>query len=164
MFRPTTDEILRSISRDFDEHVRPDPAGPFAVSLSLTISNLLRHVRLRDEREEGLIAADTTELVALLEQARDFAGRYDAPIADRIETGLAAAPEPALPASKAAARRWTDLRWLLTSTIEALQAMRPSHGDDLAYRALREAIRAYLDRSLARESTLITEAFTLARR
>jgi len=167
LFRPTTEEVLLSISHDFDKHIRPDPASGLAVSLSLTISNLLRHVHLRVQHEERLIREDLEELEPVLGQAGAFlsAGtKPEAALGDRIATAIADGPPGDLPPAKAADQYRVLLRGLLAEAIDTLVAGRAKSKGNTDYQAVRARIRSYLDHSLSREETLIHDAFTIARR
>jgi len=140
---------------------------PNLAGLSLTTSNLLRHVRLRVEREEQLTLADMGEVETVLADTERFARDAGPPLttlAIEIAEGLGA-PSSSLPGpSHQTQERWVKLRWLLSHAIEALIEAKGDYRDHAGYVTLRGQIRAYLDRSLRREETLITEAFTVARR
>jgi hypothetical protein len=167
LLRPTTDEILRSISRDFDDHIRREPGSPLAISLSLTTSNLLRHVRLRVEREEGLIGEDLEDLDAVLDEALHFmyaAGPAASQISTEITKALDTARSDAAVSARDADKRWVRLRWLLSRALDMLIEKRDAFCHRPGYNVLRDHIRAYLDRSLLREEALIAEAFMVARR
>jgi len=165
LLRPTPEEVLKSISWTFDNEIRTKPADPLAVSYSLTVSNMIRHVLLCMQREEGLIVIDTAELRAVLAQAQGFlAGKgNDEMAAKRIEDALAVKPASDAP-SQRARENWRALRWAVEDAIKVLRGIRDRFAKDSDYLAVRKAIRDYLDRSLNRESELIREAFTIARR
>jgi len=117
------------------------------------------------QREEGLIVIDTAELRAVLAQAQAFlAGKgNDKTAAKRIEDALAVKPASDAP-SQRARENWRALRWAVEDAIKVLRGIRDRFAKDSDYLAVRKAIRDYLDRSLNRESELIREAFTIARR
>jgi hypothetical protein len=157
--------VLKSISYTFDNLIRPDPSAPLAVSYSLTVSNMLRQLLLTMQHEERAISEDTVELRAALSQAEDLLERADAKDAVAAEIRQAldrrySGPEPA----HWARENWRTLRGVLERTIVHLQALRSQFGSKDDYRATRQALRDYLDRSLNREKVLIDGAFTLARR
>lgn len=165
MLRPTPEEVLKSISYTFDELVRPDPAGVMAHSYSLTISNMLRQLMLTMRHEERAISEDTIELRAALEKAHGWLAANDAggDAGAVVVKALALAIDPMEPAHSAR-HNWRELRAALEVAIKHMQALRPAHGDRDDYKAVRQAMRDYLDRSLDRETILIDGAFTLARR
>jgi len=165
--RPDLIDVLNAISRTFDAEVAPTVPEGLAKSQSNTISNLLRHATLRAELEGPTLAEDNEDLRAVLDDAAAYArGHADlAELADKL-----AAPCPTItgPAGyRGLAQVWEEaitLRWRLQHAIEQLQAVRPAHRHEAAYGQLRDAIRGYLDRQLAREGQWITPAFTGPRR
>ena len=165
MLRPTPEEVLKSISYTFDTLIRPDPAGAMALSYSLTVSNMLRHLLLTMQHEEAAITGDTGELRQVLDQALRFLNAVGGSPAmvSAIKQALDATYSGPAPA-KWARENWRALRGTLQTTIEHLQGLRDQHGKRDDYRAARQAMRDYLDRSLERERILIDGAFTLARR
>jgi len=157
--------VLRSISYTFDELIRPDPGGALAASYSLTVSNMLRQLMLTMHHEERAIHEDTAELKAALQGALAWLDAHDAggPAAAKAAAALALEVDPVTPACSAR-DNWRVLRAALEAAITRMQALRGEHGASTAYRAARQAMRDYLDRSLDREKILIEGAFTLARR
>lgn len=165
MLRPTPEEVLTSISYTFDNLIRPDLSDGLARSYSLTVSNMLRQLMLTMKHEEKAVAEDDVELRAVLAEASALLASLSVtdPVAPEIDAALAEAyrgPEPA----HWARENWRTLRALLERTITHLQSLRGDHGGNERYRAVRQAIRDYLDGSLDREKILIDGAFTLARR
>lgn len=165
MLRPTPEEVLRSISYTFDNLIRPDPSSALAVSYSLTVSNMLRQLLLSLQHEEELVAEDTADLRRVLDDIRLFLERVetDSTTARKISDALTDVPT-GIALSKAAREYWRTLRWALEDAIKHLHGLRQDFGDIPEYRAVRQTIRDYLDRSLDRENKLIEGAFTLARR
>lgn len=165
MLRPTPEEVLASISYTFDELIRPDPAGALATSYSLTVSNMLRQLMLSLRHEERAIHEDTAELRAVLGEALDWLEAHDAggDAGATVAAALALTIDPVTPA-RSARDNWRTLRAALEAAIIRMQALRDAHCASAAYRAVRAAMRDYLDRSLDREKILIDGAFTLARR
>lgn len=168
--RPTPEEVLKSISYTFDNLIRPDPAGALAHSYSLTVSNMLRQLMLTMKHEERAISEDTVELRDALGKAGAWLDANDAggDAARKVAAALALTVDPVEPAHSAR-DNWRALRGALEAAIKRMQALRDQHGgqhgdrsDD--YKAVRQAMRDYLDRSLDREKILIDGAFTLARR
>jgi hypothetical protein len=168
--RPRADEILRSVVATFDEYVAPDVNDPFAKSLALTMSNLMRNVALRIDQEGQALFDDNRQLREVLADVRSYleaspGGRFD-PQAKEISDALTREhygpgvyPSLALVTDEA-----TDLRWALQHAIRALESARPELGEQQEYRALREEIRRYLRASLEREMAFIVPAFTGERR
>lgn len=66
MLRPTLDEVLANVIASFDDIIKPDITDPYAASIALTISNLLRHVRARAEHEPAALWDDNRDLRQLL--------------------------------------------------------------------------------------------------
>jgi hypothetical protein len=168
--RPRADEMLRSVIATFDEYVAPDVSDPFAKSLALTISNLMRNVALRIDQEGQSLFDDNREVRAVLEGVHSYfetavGGRFDAQakeIADaltREHYGPGVYPSLALVTEEA-----TDLRWALQHAIRALESARPDLGAQPDYQELRRGIRRYLRASLEREMPFIVPAFTGERR
>lgn len=165
MLRPTPEEVLQSISYTFDELIRPDPAGALAASYSLTVSNMLRQLMLTMKHEERAIHEDTGEIRAVLREALDWLDAHDAgsDAAGQVKAALGLAVDP-VTSAQSSRDNWRKLRAALEAAIVRMQALRPGHRDSADYRAVRQAMRDYLDRSLDRETILIDGAFTLARR
>ena len=165
MLRPTPEEVLRSISYTFDELIRPDPAGALAASYSLTVSNMLRQLMLTTQHEERAIHEDSGELRAVLQEVLDWLQAHDADgdATGKVAAALALTVDPVTPA-QSARDNWRELRSGLETAIQRMQALRDGYGQGADYKAARQAMRDYLDRSLDREKILIDGAFTLARR
>lgn len=165
MLRPTPEEVLRSISYTFDELIRPDPAGALATSYSLTVSNMLRQLMLTMHHEERAIHDDTADLRSVLREALDWLQAHDASgdATGKVAAALGLVVDPVTPA-QSARDNWRELRGALEAAIKRMQALRDAHGASADYKAVRAAMRDYLDRSLDRETILIDGAFTLARR
>ena len=66
MLRPTLDEVMRNVIASFDDIIRPDLTDPYATSISLTISNLLRHVQVRAREEPEALWTDNADLRSLI--------------------------------------------------------------------------------------------------
>jgi len=168
--RPRADEVLHSVIATFDEYVAPDVTEPFAKSLTLTLSNLMRNVALRIEHEGQALFDDNQQLREVLDHVRGYVeasatSRFDSvakEIADaleRVHVGPGVYPSLELMTDEA-----TDLRWALQHSIRALEAARPEFGEAPEYKELRVRIRRYLRASLEREMGLVVPAFTGERR
>ena len=164
--RPNAVEILRSIGATFDEYLLPEISEPFARSLALTISNLLRHVTLRVEQEGGMLAAEITDLRDVLGLTASFASSAGLDeVAAEIRT--ACEHEPAAIAFVEMSELEDEamaLQWALQHAIRAFDTRRDELAGRDGYQEVRRAIRQYLRRSLEREGTLIVPAFTGERR
>lgn len=163
--RPSADEILRSVIGSFDEYIVPEVTEPFARSMALTISNLLRHVALRIEHEASLLLAEVGELRTLLGEICLFVSGTGAAAGgaafERLQDDINGALAIAGGDISAEADR---LGWLLQQSIRTLEAARPAFTEDDEYAEMRRGIRRYLRRSLEREGSLIVPAFTGERR
>ena len=164
--RPNAVEILRSIGATFDEYLLPEISEPFAHSLALTVSNLLRHVTLRLEQEGRVLVAEIEDLRAVLSQARAFAASAGMPeVASEIEAVCAEEPASRCYVEiQDLEREVTGLRWALQHAIRALEQGRTGFEAREGYGELRIAIRQHLRRSLEREGGLVVPAFTGERR
>jgi hypothetical protein len=164
--RPTAIEVMDAVIATFDEQIAPNVSGELAQSLSLTMSNLLRNVRLRMELEAPALAEDNADLFAVLQQVEAYARtRADMQplLGGRFQEAIAQPPRAEAFLQNVTAEA-EALRWALSDAIERLQAVRSARGDEPDYKALRENIRTYLERSLGREAPWIEKAFTGPRR
>jgi hypothetical protein len=168
--RPRADEILRSVVATFDTYIAPEVRDPFAQSLALTLSNLMRNVALRIGLEGQALFDDNAQLRGVLEHIRVYVdGRLDDRFAActkeigealrREHYGPGVYPSLALVTEEA-----TDLRWTLQHAIRELEAARPELGEEPEYEELRREIRRYLRASLEREMAFTVPAFTGERR
>ena len=168
--RPRADEVMQSIISTYDEHILQNVQGDLPKSLALTVSNLLRHVALRMEREGPALVEDNAELcevlgkigiyISSLKPAPDSLRQLQSAIHDAANAtpvngyvGLVALTEEA-----------EKLRTLLDNALKALQEQRSTLGDSAEYQAVRNRIRDYLNHQNKRESQWIREAFTIERR
>lgn len=165
MLRPTPEEVLKSISYTFDNLIRPDPSSGLAHSYSLTVSNMLRQLLLTMQHEERAISEDTVEVRDALGKASAWLDANDAgsDATRTVSAALALTVDPVEPAHSSR-DNWRALRGAIEAAIKRMQALRDEHGGKDDYKAVRHAMRDYLDRSLDRETILIDGAFTLARR
>jgi hypothetical protein len=136
VLRPTLDEVLANVIDSFDTIVAPDVTDEYALSISLTISNLLRHVRVRAAHEPEALWADNADLRALLADLG-----VDAP--------------PVRPADEyPSLARLIDEAVALRTCLDTYVLAHP--GD--------ERVRAYLGRQLARQRPWMIEAWEGPRR
>ena len=66
MLRPTLDEVMTNVIASFDDIIRPDVTDQYASSIALTLSNLLRHVKVRARLEPEALWTDNADLRELL--------------------------------------------------------------------------------------------------
>ena len=168
--RPRADEVMQSIIATYDEHILPNVQGELPKSLALTVSNLLRHVALRMEREAPALVEDNAELrevllaisayVSSLPAAPEALKQLLSPIKDAVNV----APVTGYIGLNALVEEAGKLRALLDAALKALQAQRETLGDTVEYQVIRKRIRDYLNNQIKRESQWIREAFTIERR
>ena len=165
--RPSAEEIVRSIAATFDEYLLPEIDEPFAHSLALTVSNLLRHVALRLEQEGPMLVAEIADLRAVLAEIQAFAGASpgcDAVLA-RVAPACGARPRDGSYVGISDLHdEATELGWALQHAIHALDGAAPTVATLDGYAEVRQSIRRHLRRSLEREGALIVPAFTGERR
>jgi hypothetical protein len=78
--RPRSDEILRSVLWSFEEFIVPELSDPYAISVGHTITNLLRHLALRDALDRAIRAlqaapSESEEYAQLRARIREWIGR-----------------------------------------------------------------------------------------
>jgi len=162
--RPTAAEILDTVIWTFDEQVLPTIGDELAKSLAFSISNLMRHVKLRIELEPAALVEDNADLHRLLGEIDDFARvSADLEVGSRFRAAAGTIPSQTGDLAELTEQS-TILRWGLCDAIEALQGVRAERGGDPDYVALRRKIWDYHDRSLDREAKWIVPAFTGPRR
>jgi len=66
MLRPTLDEVMGNVIASFDDIIKPDITDPYAASIALTLSNLLRHARVRAQLEPEVLWDDNRDLRGVL--------------------------------------------------------------------------------------------------
>jgi hypothetical protein len=165
--RPSAEEIVRSVAATFDEYLLPEIEEPFARSLALTVSNLLRHVAVRIEHEGPMLVAEIADLRTVLGEIRAFAAANQG--CDTVLAQVDAVCDKSPPdGSYVGIRRLHDeageLGWALQGAIRALDETAPTIATIDSYADLRLSIRRHLRRSLEREGSLIVPAFTGERR
>lgn len=161
--RPRSDEILQSVLWSFEEFIVPELEDEYAISVSHTIVNLLRHLALRVELEPPALYAGNSELRELLGDVAAYArGEGAGELVAEIETALvAAAPARDYPSASRLADDALALRGALDRAIRGLQAA-PSESAE--YLTLRARIREWIGRALEREAEWIVPAFRGIRR
>ena len=160
--RPRADEIVHSIAWTFDSYIAPDLTDPFAKSLALSISYLLRHVEQRIRHEGPALYADNQEIRGVLSSVQALLHNTpvvlsQAPFVDlsrEIETALtrnARSPDE-YPTLESLTNEATELRWALVHAIDALDKNKPLFAPS-DYQKVRDRIRTYLRHQLEREAT-----------
>lgn len=168
--RPRADEVMQSIIWTYDEHILPNVQGDLPKSLALTVSNLLRHVMLRMEREAPALIEDNAELREVLAQISGYIASLPAPpqALQQLQPALIKQSKAAVVNGYLSPLALTEeaegLRALLDTTLKALQEQRATLGGAPEYKAVRNRIRAYLNNQIKRQSLWIREAFTIERR
>lgn len=167
--RPRADEVMQAIIATYDEHILPNVQGALPKSLALTVSNLLRHVSLRMEREAPALIEDNAELrevlgeisryVSILETAPESLAKLQIALAESAK----AAPVNGYVSLIALTEEAEKLRTLLDEALKALQQHRKTLNSS-EYNAVRNRIRDYLNNQIQRQSQWIREAFTIERR
>ncbi|MBT3367121.1 MAG: hypothetical protein HN416_08200 [Nitrospina sp.] len=170
--RPYTTEIIDSIIWSLQTYVKPELQSPFADSVLMTVENLLRHIRIREESEATLLLEDKRELEAVLEKLHANLNGHDGlskllgneleDIQLRLrETRI---EQDGIPSVGDLNEHSEVLRKILDELLKALSALRHDYATDETYRNCRQLIRDYIAHSLERDGQLITPAFTGGRR
>ena len=151
MMYPDVDDLLASILDTFERHIAPEVRDEYAASLSLTVAELLRSVRVRVALEGEALWTDNAELAALLSELRP---QVPGEVAEIIDAALAVTIDgyPSVPRLRAQA---VPLRAALVACIEALPD--PAHPG-------RVATRTYLSHQLQRQQPWLISAFVGPRR
>jgi len=157
--------VLNAVLATHETVVRPSLTSTFEQSAAATISHLLRHVALRIEVEGQILTDDIADARKLLVEVRSYLEALDDAGAARQRTRITEGLERQFraagvyPALASLAEEAGSLRQTITTALEYLQSIRPAHGDDAAYRHIRDKIRGYIVEQLRRESELIEPAF-----
>jgi hypothetical protein len=170
--KPYTPEILDSIIWSLQTYVKPELQSPFANSVLMTVENLLRHIKIREELEIPLLVEDNRELEEVLEKLhskltahKELSGVLTNEL-ETIHVTLQEVPatQESVPSAVELNRRSEKFREVLDDLLKALSAVRKKYSSDETYRVSRQEIRDYIAHSLQREAQLITPAFTGGRR
>jgi hypothetical protein len=136
MLRPTLDEVFANVIASVDDIIKPDVRDPYASSIVLTVSNLLRHLRARAAHEPEALWHDNRDLRALLGE---------------LGVATPAAPDPSqYPSLALLVEEAVALRAVLDEYVGA-------HPGD-------ERVRSYLGRQLHRQRPWMVEAWEGPRR
>lgn len=141
-----------SYGRTTTDQTRYSQSGTAAASLCLTVSQMLRSVRVRLASEGSALVEDNEDLRALLDS---LVGHLDLDTAAGVRSAVARPATTNYPQLGSLQAEAIDLRRALETCIEALPA-----GDSPE----RAAIRVYLGRYLERQAAWMADAFTGPRR
>lgn len=136
MLRPTADEVFANVISSIDDIIKPTVNDPYASSIVLTVSNLLRHLRVRTAQEPEALWEDNRDLRGLL-----------------AELGLEAPPAPDT-AQFPTLGRLVDEAIALRTVLDTYVIAHP--GDP--------RVHAYLARQLGRQRPWMVQAWEGARR
>lgn len=161
MIVPNAREVLAMIERTLTDVVEPECGTMAARSALATTGHLLRHVQLRLEHEGQVLTDDIAALRPLLRDLGvwlDAAGETVASVPTALSRSFRA--QNAYPTLESLGEEAGALRHALTDALERLIALRPAHGTDPAYLALRQDIRTYLAAQIIAEAAYVGPAFT----
>ena len=154
--RPATHHVLDAVIDTFDTYLMPEIDDEYAASLALTVSQLLRSVRVRIVAEPRALWEDNADLANVLE---GFGGRLPHPVDDAVAAALeesAALIGPVeFPGVDLLMARADILRGALVAVIEAV----PDADDPVRVEG-----RGYLRRQLTRQEPWLVDAWTGPRR
>jgi hypothetical protein len=165
VIHPTTIDLLRAVEGNIESKVEPGVTDLAAQSALATIKHVVRHVRIRIEREGQVLFDDIAASRSLLPQLREDLAQGDAAAA-----ALAAAIGEGIPREFRPQGRYPDLvsvaeeaRFLREMVHQALQILigQSDHrADDPKYNKLRADVRDYITLQVERQSPLVELAFT----
>ena len=151
MMYPDVDDLLASVIDTFERYIAPHVDDEYAASLSLTVIELLRSVRVRVALEGEALADDNAELADLLADLRPHVPPHVVALVD----DALASPVDGYPSVARLHRKAEGLRGALVAAIESLPD--PDHPG-------RVAARAYLTNHLRRQEPWLVQAFVGPRR
>ena len=151
MMYPDVDDLLASVIDTFERYIAPYVDDEYAASLSLTVTELLRSVRVRVALEGEALADDNAELAHLLADLRPY---VPADVGTMVDEALAS-PLDGYPSVARLQRKAEGLRGALAAAIDSLPD--PDHPG-------RVAARAYLTNHLRRQEPWLVQAFVGPRR
>jgi len=151
--RPRADEVLDSVIWTFDTYIAPEVHEPYASSRTLTLAQLLRHVRARIRGEGDALWEDNRELRQLLAELQGgLAPALSADVAQTLSASLR--PPDVYPSLLRLTEEATALRGALDRILRALPDDAPE----------RQRIRSYLGAQLTRQQPWLVDAFDGPRR
>ena len=151
MMYPDVDDLLASVIDTFERYIAPHVDDEYAASLSLTVTELLRSVRVRVALEGEALAADNAELADLLAELRPH---VPPDVVALVDEALAS-PLDGYPSVARLQQKAEGLRRALAAAIDSLPD--PDHPG-------RVAARAYLTNHLRRQEPWLVQAFVGPRR
>lgn len=163
MITVSATDLLRVVDATLIEKVEPSLSDMNGRAALATVRHLLNFVLVRIEKEGQTLSdeiAATRTLLADIAAYHDAAG--DADDAEVMRAALAKLPT-ADPAHYKSLddldREAAILREALHRALASLQAKRDERGDDNAYRAIRDAIRAQIVSQIEAEGEIVAPAF-----
>ena len=167
--RPSTANLLRSLSYTFESAIMPAVSGDYQTSLCLTSGNMLRYVTELVEHAYELERRDVAQLRVLLdaiqrylnslpesgESLRELLSKLQQP--DPPHTAPHTSPEELNALSM-------ELKGRVDLALRFLTACPPALRDTPSYQQIRASIRRWLADSLLRERELMERAFISKRR
>jgi hypothetical protein len=161
---PTVIELLEAVEANLDSKVAPVVKDVSGQSALATIGHILRHVRVRVEREGQILVDEIRALRELLPVLqRDLERQGDAGvvcarlIADQLmESGP---PSDRYITLLDLARQCSALREKLELALRALIEIEPARREDAEYRHIRTLIRSHISNQIEREAPLVELAF-----
>jgi len=155
--RPTTRELIESISTALERQVAPVVQDKWAASVLRSATQLLNHIALRTEDEGRVLIEDNQDVRRVLEAIRPrLAGKSgDAELSAALEQALQAA-DPAAHDAAGLAVRNEAYQVVVEQLLRHRDRLRQVTGGT----ATRDGLRAYLQRRLRREHHLYFPVFT----
>jgi len=166
MIYPTVIDLLRTIDGNLVSKVEPSVADMSARSAIATIRHILRHVRVRVEREGQILTDDIVELRSLLPTLeKDLRRQNEAEgvaLASAIGESLRRVyrPKGSYPDLVSLAEEAHALRELLQAALQLLIRGESKRAQEPGYLALRSQVRSYITTQVERQSPLVELAFT----
>jgi hypothetical protein len=164
MLRPTSIDVLRSISWTLDSVIAPALTGVAERSAAATVGHLLRHVSLRIEHEGRLLHLEIEKVRPLLAQVDAYLSTLppDDTEATRLRVLIKSTrARPQSPNGYRSVENLADEVWALRQSVSdalAFIQMRESDGADSAA-AVHAALTTYIAWQIQQEAQLIDPAF-----
>jgi hypothetical protein len=155
--RPTTDQILVSLSHSLAEYVIPHIADDYGTYVAKVMRHVIEHLRVRNRLEGTHLAQENAELIALL----DDLGPAPAAV-QRTATAATSLTTPSdvtfIPVGDLVETN-ARLRAALVETIEALDRDASEFGDRTAQDDLRGRILAHMHAQARRDGIVAEPTF-----
>jgi hypothetical protein len=162
MIYPSASDVLKNLEHHFEQEIKPVLTGTPQETIAQTMGHLLRHARVRVEREGQLLMDESSRLRALMARAATWLANVgeEALAAELNQTASRSfRSEGQYPALDSLAAEVVALREVLYQAQKVLQSLRSKRGAEPGYRALREEFRAYMAWQVGAEAELVEEAF-----